>query len=278
MQLTVSLDALIGYFHCKDNQFQSCLEEQLLENICIIVHPLLQHSALLLCTSAIKLPYISTVLLQHELIIEMSCQTIDMRCHSFSDPIKRTGWKASQFFTLTGKIYILFQAHPSSDFLTHSPAEWPNQKSMMLADLGILLQSCWWLVKPTGTAWLHPPLVTDPYRRQQPHVNAGCAMGEKDESSKSCRWPYRGRKHHSSRENPKQTTWFSFKAEENTTKMLRVVFTQDRFIKWASIWYFLPQTAQDRVCLLFITHCPNHVLDTDYYISSVILCNSIELY
>lgn len=102
MQLTVSLN-ILGYFHCKDNQFQSCFQKQLWENICIIVHPLSQHNALLLCTSTIKLPCISILLLQCELIIEMSCQTIDMRCHSLSDPIKRTGWNALQFFTLTGK-------------------------------------------------------------------------------------------------------------------------------------------------------------------------------
>lgn len=117
-------------------------------------------------------------------------------CHSISDGTRGAAWKTLDFSSkVTNCTCFSSQLNPMSPQAFSSSV---GKAKINSAGMGILSLPCRWLLKPTGTAWLHPPLVTEPYRRQQPPMRASCATPEQHASSKAFRMPHRARQHHSS--------------------------------------------------------------------------------
>lgn len=124
-----------------------------------------------------------------------------------------------------GKTYALFQADPTSNFPTRSPAQWPTQKSIPQGKYGYSLsapqmawETHWHSVSPSPSSDRATQRTTAVQQRRLPRNPASPSDGHVEEGSII-----------SPPRKSKQTTWFVFKEEENTTKTLRAVFTQDRF-------------------------------------------------
>lgn len=131
----ILINVLTGYFCCKANWFQRNFEKSAFRKQLYNCPSTFTAQYPSLCVSQ-SLNFLTSPPYLHSMegSWKWSGHKTDKCCHPFS------GWKALQFFILMRKTYILFQADPTSNFLTPSPVQWPNQKTITQGKYGYSLK------------------------------------------------------------------------------------------------------------------------------------------